>query len=376
MHDKLAIVLNGGGARSCYQAGALRALYEIIKKDQNLFDIITGNSAGAINASFLASSARDWGTSTQYLYDFWQRIYPENVYDMEHFTMKKIGTNWLKDTLFKNPTPDTMFNSILNTTPLKKLLNREIEFSEIRRLIKSKLLSSVALTATNYYSGASVVFFDGDEKTKEWSKPDRFSIREEITIDHVMASSAIPFFFPPAQIKQSYYGDGCIRQTTPLSPSIHLGATKIIAIGIKASHQIKQTMDLTFHSNPIPQLSQISGVMMDAIFLDSMDADLERVEKMNILVRIMGERSPKKYIPTLSLIPSKDLGAMTEKLDEKMPTFLRYFLKSVGITGKYGLDLLSYLAFDSAYTKEVVELGYKDTMKRKIEILNFVDSPN
>ena len=376
MHDKLAIVLNGGGARASYQAGALRALYEIIKKDQNLFDIITGNSAGAINAAYLASSARDWGTATQYLFDFWQRIYPENVYDMEHFTMTKLGSNWLKDTLLRDPTNNILFNSILNTAPLKKLLTREIDFPEIRRLIESKLLSSVALSATNYYSGASVVFFDGEKDIKEWAKPERFSIKEEITIDHVMASSAIPFFFPPAKIKESFYGDGCIRQNTPLSPSINLGATKIIAIGIKDRREVKHTIELTMHSNPAPQISQISGVVMDAIFLDSMDADLERVEKMNILVKIMGDRSPQRYIPTLSLTPSKDLGAMTAKLNEKMPMFLRYFLKSVGITGKYGLDLLSYLAFDSSYTKEVVELGYEDTMKRKIAILNFVDSKN
>ena len=124
----------------------------------------------------------------------------------------------------------------------------------------------------------------------------------------------------------------------------------------------------------MPQISQIGGVVMNAIFLDSLDADLERLEKMNLLVKIMGDRSPRKYIPTLSLIPSRDLGAMTEKLNETMPTLLRYFLKSIGITGKYGLDLLSYLAFDSSYTKQVVELGYEDTMKRKVEILNFVDS--
>lgn len=376
MHDKLAIVLNGGGARACYQAGALRALYEIIKKDQNLFDIITGNSAGAINAAYLASSARDWGTATQYLFDFWQRIYPENVFDMEHFTMTKIGSNWLKDTLLRDPTHNILFNSILNTAPLKKMLTREIDFPEIRRLIESKLLSSVALSATNYYSGASVVFFDGEKDIKGWAKPERFSIKEEITIDHVMASSAIPLFFPPAKIKDSYYGDGCIRQNTPLSPSINLGASKIIAIGIKDRRQVKSTVEMTLQSNPPPQLSQIYGIMMDAIFLDSMDADLERVEKMNILVKIMGDRSPQRYIPTLSLTPSKDLGAMTAKLNEKMPMFLRYFLKSVGITGKYGLDLLSYLAFDSSYTKEVVELGYEDTMKRKIAILNFVDSKN
>ena len=374
MQDKLAIVLNGGGARASYQAGALRALYEIIKKDQNLFNIITGNSAGAINASFLASNARDWGGATQYLSDFWQRIYPEDVFDMGHFAMTKIGTNWLKDTLFKNNSEGVLYNSVLNTAPLKKLLAREIDFPEIKSLIQSKLLSSIALSTTNYYSGASVVFFDAERNIATWAKPDRFSIKGEITIDHVLGSSAIPLFFPPAKIGESYYGDGCIRQSTPLSPAIHLGATKIIAIGIRDAHQTQNVIETTLHTNPIPQISQIGGVVMDAIFLDSLDVDLERLEKMNLLVKIMGERSPRKYIPALLLMPSRDLGAMTEKLNETMPTLLRYFLKSIGITGKYGLDLLSYLAFDSSYTKQVVELGYEDTMKRKIEILNFVDS--
>ena len=189
-----------------------------------------------------------------------------------------------------------------------------------------------------------------------------------------MGSSAIPLFFPPIKIKDSYYGDGCIRQTTPLSPAIHLGATKIIAIGIRASRPMDQIVEMSMAPNLMPQLSQIGGIMMNAIFLDSLEADLEMLEKMNKLVKIMGDKSSQRNIPILSLVPSRDLGAMTAKLNEKMPTLLRYFLKSIGITGMSGLDLLSYLAFDSSYTKQVVELGYEDTMKRKNEILNFVDS--
>lgn len=374
MSQKLAIVLNGGGARASYQAGVLRALYEIIKKDQNLFDIITGNSAGAINATFLASNARDWGSATQYLSDFWQRVTPEDVFDVSHYTIAKLGTSWLKDTLFKSSDDGNLYNSILNTAPLKKLLLREVDFAEIRPLIESKLLSAIALSTTNYYSGASVVFFDAEKQIAEWSKPDRFSIRGEITADHVMGSSAIPLFFPPAKIKESYYGDGCIRQTTPLSPAIHMGASKLIAIGIRDEHVTKKMIELTLNSNPAPQISQIGGVMMNAIFLDSLEADLELLKKMNALVEIMGKRSPRKNIPVLSLIPSRDLGAMTAKLDQKMSPLLRYFLKSIGVTGKSGLDLLSYLAFDSSFTQQVVELGYEDTMKRKKEVLNFVDS--
>lgn len=373
MENKLAIVLNGGGARASYQAGALRALYEIIKKDQNLFDIITGNSAGAINAIFLASAARDWGFSTQYLADFWQRIKPEDVFDVSHYAMTKLGASWVKGTFFSNPGGD-LYNSILNTAPLKKLLIREIDFSEIRPLISSKLLSAIALSTTNYYSGSSVVFFDGEENIPEWAKRGRFSIRGELKVEHVMGSSAIPFFFPPAKINQSYYGDGCIRQTTPLSPAIHMGAKKLITIGIRHRLSVEKMIELALSPNPTPQISQIGGVTMDAIFLDSLEADVERLEKINTLVEIMGVRSPRKNIPVLSLIPSRDLGAMTQKLNQDLPTILRYFLRSIGVTGRSGLDLLSYLAFHSSYTKQVVELGYDDTMNRKAEILRFIDS--
>lgn len=374
MASKLAIVLNGGGARASYQAGALRALYEIIKKDQNLFDIITGNSAGAINAIFLASSARDWGSATQYLSDFWRRIKPEDIFDISHYTMTKIGSSWVKGTLFKSNFPGDPYNSVLNTEPLKKLLIREIDFTEIKPLIESKLLNAVALSTTNYYSGSSVVFFDGDKKIEEWEKMDRFSIRTDIRVEHVMASSAIPLFFQPAKIDNSYYGDGCIRQTTPLSPAIHMGAKKLITIGIRHKHPTAKMKELALKPNPAPQISQIGGVMMNAIFLDSLESDVERLEKINTMVELMGRHSPRKHIPILSLVPSRDLGGMTEKLNNELPTLLRYFLRSIGVTGKSGLDLLSYLAFDSSFTEQVVELGYEDTIKRKSEILTFIDS--
>jgi NTE family protein len=374
MENKLAIVLNGGGARGSYQAGALRALYEIIKKDQNLFDIITGNSAGAINAIFLANNARDWGGSTQYLIDLWKRIKPEDVFDISHYTMSRIGTRWMKGTIFRDTSPGDPYNGILNTDPLRKLLLREVDFKELHNLIEEKFISAVALTATNYYSGSSVVFFDGEKNIPEWSKSDRFSIRTELNADHVMGSSAIPLFFPPVKIGHSYYGDGCIRQVTPLSPAIHLGATKLITIGIRSRRTQEVIKELSLKANPPPQISQVGGVIMNAIFLDSLDADVERLEKMNIMVAIMGKHSPWRHIPILSLNPSRDLGAMTKKLNDEMPKFLRYFLSSIGVTGQSGLDLLSYLAFDSSYTLQVTELGYDDTMARKNEILSFIDS--
>ncbi|MGZ3809092.1 MAG: patatin-like phospholipase family protein, partial [Bacteriovorax sp.] len=168
--QKLAIVLNGGGARGSYQAGVLRALYEIIKKDQNLFNIITGNSAGAINASYLASSARDWGSSTQYLVDLWKRVKPEDVYDISQYTMTKLGSRWVKGTIFRSSGTEDPINGILNTDPLRTLLEREIDFKEIRQHISENLVSAVAVSTTNYFSGASVVFFDCNFSTQESAK--------------------------------------------------------------------------------------------------------------------------------------------------------------------------------------------------------------
>lgn len=373
MDNKIAIVLNGGGARGSYQVGVLRALYEIVKKDQNLFDIITGNSAGAINAIFLAANADDWGKSTQKLVDLWQKIHPEDVYDINQFTMSNLGSRWVKGTILKSAEAE-LSNGLLDTTPLKKLLERKVDFHKIRQHFSAKILSAVSLSTTNYYSGATVVYYDGDQNIADWSKPSRLSLRAELRVEHVLASSAIPLFFPAVKINSSYFGDGCIRQITPLSPSIHLGANKIITIGIRHKNNLEQVKALTLRPNPNPPISQIGGVMMNAIFLDSLEADVERLEKMNAIVEMIGPKSPWRYIPILSLGPSKDLGTMTTKLNQELPTFIRYFLKGIGVTGQSGLDLLSYLAFDSSYTMQVVELGYEDTMAKKNLILNFLDS--
>lgn len=279
MTQNLAIVLNGGGARGSYQAGALRALYEIIKKDQNLFDIITGNSAGAINAIFLASNARDWGSATQYLVDLWTQIRPEYIYDINHFNLGKFGTKLVAGAILKGNENKTALNSLFDTAPLKKLLTREINFEEIHNSIKNKIINSIALSATNYNSGANVIFYDSNSDIEDWAKLDRFSMRTQLKVEHVMSSSAIPLFFPPALIDKSFYGDGCIRQITPLSPAINLGAKKIICIGIRHHSSISKMRELTLSSCPAPLISHVGGVMMNAIFLDSLDVDVERLEK-------------------------------------------------------------------------------------------------
>lgn len=372
MQNRIGIVLAGGGARGSYQAGALRALYEIIKKDQLMFDIITGNSVGAINAVALASYARDWGTGTQYLVDLWNRLRVEDIFDIDTIALSSLGLKWVSNTLLGPESVARPFNHLLNTNPLRNLLLREIDFREIHQLIEDKLLTAISLSTTNYYSGSNVIFFDGEKKIESWDNTDRFSVRTQLDIEHVMSSSAIPVFFPPIKINNSYYGDGCIRQTTPLSPAIHMGATKIIAIGIRHQYSSERIHEIVRMTNPNPSMGQIAGVLMNAIFLDSMNADVERLHKMNIVAQTTENKYRWKYIPLLSLKPSKDLGLLTEKMGRELPKMLRYLFRGIGVSGKTGLDLLSYLAFDSLYTSELVELGYSDTLKRKEEILKFI----
>lgn len=371
MKSKLGLVMTGGGARAAYQVGVVRAIYEILKKDLHLFDVITGNSAGAINSTYLAAHAKDWDVATTNLMSLWKRIKPQNVYDLRARTISELGMKWLGGTMLGGLTPSgSHINHFLDTGPLRKLMSREIQFQHIQDNLDDKTLHGVALSTTNYTSGSNVIFYQGDLEISDWSRTDRFSSRQELNVDHVMASSAIPFFFPPIKVGESFYGDGCIRQTTPLSPAIHLGADKIIAIGVRYPHNQQRMQDLAFSPAKNPTLGQITGIMMNAIFLDSLDADVERMIKINQLIK-EGHREDFKVIPILMLRPSRDLGKMTEKLNSELPGTLRYLLKGIGVSDKEGLDLLSYLAFDQSYTVPLMDLGYEDTLKLKSVIEDF-----
>lgn len=377
---KNAIVLTGGGARAAYQAGVMRALYEIVRLDKGLFQVITGNSAGAINASYLACNAHDWDVATAQLWDLWSRLRPQDIFDLGALTIGKLGTKWLSNTTLGGLAPkSSSANHLLDTTPLRKLLQREVDFGVINKELINKSLAGFAVSTTNYYSGSSVVFYQTGDEVEEWARSDRFSVRTNIECEHIMASSAIPMFFPPEKIGESWYGDGCVRQTTPLSPAIHLGAEKIITIGIRAPHPQERQKEKAFTANRNPTLGQVAGVMMNAVFLDSMEADVERLSRINQTLYHLDARKREEYfhnlrpLPILMLRPSQDLGAMTAQLSKELPPMLRYLLKGIGVSGDEGLDLLSYLAFDKSYTRPLMELGRSDTMARSEEIKRFLE---
>lgn len=366
--------MTGGGARGAFQVGCLRALYEIIGKKQNLFDIISGNSAGGINSSYLAASCENWDTATKNLYDLWLRVKPQNIYDLRKRTISDIGLKLISGTIFGGLSEKGgTVNHLLDTSPLKELAQREIQFDDIQKNIENKLLHGISLSTTNYTTGTNVVFYSAAESVKDWSRSDRFSWRTKLKVEHLLASAAIPFFFPPIQIEKSFYGDGCIRQTTPLSPAIHLGADRIIAIGVRHPHQKEKMKQMVFADAHDPTLGQVAGIMLNAIFLDSLDSDVERLIRINELIA-EGAHPELRTMPILLIRPSRDLGKMSTHITAELPPILRYLLKGIGVSETEGLDLLSYLAFDESYTKPLMELGYEDTYRMKDEILRFIDA--
>lgn len=372
MISNLGLVMVGGGSRSAYQAGVTRALYEILKKDLNLFNVISGTSAGAINATYLAANSQDWNTATQNLISFWEKIKPSDVFDLRKKTISDIGLRWVSGaTLGGILNKPNRINYLLDTKPLYNLLSKEIDFEAISRNIKKGYFHGISLSTTNYNSGSNVIFYEGKETIGDWSRSNRFSHRTLISIEHLMASSAIPFFFPPMKIGASFYGDGCIRQHTPLSPALHLGAKKIIAIGVR--HQRSEQLIKGLSTVPFnnPTIGQIVGVLLNAIFMDSLEYDVERIHHINSIIA-EGSHPEFKHIPVFMINPSRDLGKMTKNINVKLPGILRYLLKGIGVSENEGLDLLSYLAFDSSYTKPLIDLGYEDTLKNKNEILKFV----
>ena len=365
--------MTGGGARAAFQVGCVRALYEILGKKHRLFDVISGNSAGGINSSYLAANCENWDVATRNLYDLWMRVKPQSVFDLRKRTISDLGLKWISGTVLGGLTPSVnTVNHLLDTTPLRNLAEREIDFSHISENIEKKNLHGISLSTTNYNTGTNVIFYEGSSEIKDWARSDRFSCRTDLRVEHLMASAAIPMFFPPVKVGESYYGDGCIRQTTPLSPAIHLGAQKIIAIGVRHPHHKDRMQTQAFEPFSNPTIGQVAGVMLNAIFLDSLDADVERLVRINELI-FEGAHPELRTVPILIIRPSRDLGKMTTNITEELPPVLRYLLKGIGVSDTEGLDLLSYLAFDQSYTKPLMELGYEDTYRMKDEILRFTD---
>ena len=371
----LGLVLTGGGARAAYQVGALRALAELFGNGPLPFPVVCGVSAGAINGSSLAAEADDFPRAVKHLTDTWLSLTPEHVYRTDALSLVSIGSGWFRGLTAGGTQPPRRYNHLLDTSPLRELLGREIPFEAIRENVARGLVRGVAISATNYETGTSVTFFDGAPEMKPWARSRRMGVKTAITLDQVMASAAIPIFFPPVQVGGSWFGDGGVRLTAPMSPALHLGADRVLVIGIRHPRTAEETVVINeaAQRDDLP-LSQILGVLMNAVFLDSLEPDIERVERVTEMLDTIERPADSHLRPVhiLLLQPSQDLAALASDQVMRFPRTLRFLLKGLGVSQKGGADLLSYLAFEQQYIERLVTLGYDDTRARFEEIRGFM----
>jgi NTE family protein len=376
---RVALALSGGGARGAYQVGALRALAELFAgQRQTPFSILVGASAGAITSSFLAARANAFPHGVARLVDFWSHIRPEDVFRTDAPTLAKGGLKWVADLSLGGWVGRHREKSLLRSEPLQAVLEARLDMDAVREHIERGTLHGIALTATDYRTNLAVTFFDGAPQIAPWTRSTRLGDRQRLTIDHVMASSAIPIFFPAIRIGERYYADGCLRSMAPLSPAIHLGADRVLAIGIRSPGIRERPVDSADGADAYPSLADTAGLFLNALFVESLETDIERLERINrTLEHVPGstvgaDGESLRNIPLFVLRPSADLGALARDTLARLPVFVQYLFRGLGVSGKSGLDLLSYLAFDSAYTSKLLALGYADAMAQASALVDFI----
>jgi len=366
----VGLVLTGGGARSAYQVGVLLALAEYLPRSRNPFGVIVGTSAGAVAASVLAAEAHQWRRAVAGLERVWANFRSEQVFHVDAPHMLRAGAHWVL-ALMSGGLVLSPPKSILDNSPLRELLGVHVDCAGIRRSIARGHLHAFALCATSYSTGHSVAFFDGASAIGDWSRVQRLGQRTDVGLDHLMASAAIPLLFPPVKINEDYFGDGSMRQLHPLSPAIHLGADRLLIIGVRARRAAGVTVN-RFNA-PMPTPGEIFGYMLDTLFTDQIYGDLEQLQRINELVHsapqvVHGERN----IETLMMAPSVDPREIAARHTAEMPRGLRALLRVIAGREASGAQLASYLMFESGYTRALIELGYNDAMQARSAIVAFM----
>jgi len=373
---KTALVLPGGGARGAFQVGVLRAIAEMVPRGCiNPFPVISGTSAGAINSVVLASKARRFRVAVAELEKVWGHFRSEQVFRTGGLTMLKSSLHWFAAIVLGGMIVGTP-KSLLDNAPLRSLLSRNIRFPRIQASIDAGHLHAVAITAAGYGSARSTTFYQAANGVPPWSRTRRNGSRQLLNLDHLMASIAVPMIFPPVKIGGEYFGDGAMRQATPLSPAIHLGADRILVVGIRDEAALPAPDPE--HPQPPPSFAQIAGYMLDTLFADGLYSDLERMTQINQLIDSVPESARSgslkrmRPIDTMVVLPSEDLRVIAHRHLKQMPLPVRTLLRGLRGRNKSEDRLLSFLLFEQAYTRELIELGYQDAMKVKDQLYEFI----
>ena len=375
-----ALVLPGAGARGAYQVGVLKAIATILPKDaHNPFAVLSGTSAGAINAAVLAGRAAHYERAIADMEQVWANFKAHEVYRTDNLTMFKSSVHWLAALVFgglgvRNP------SSLLDNAPLRDLLRRNVRFSGVAKAIERGHLEALAVTASAYASARSVTFFQAGDSILPWSRVRRVGRAARIGVEHLMASAAVPFVFPPVQIGGEYYGDGSMRHRAPLSSAIHLGADRILVIGVRDEHPDPEPAS-SGHPE-FPTFAHLAGYMLDTLFMDGLFTDLERLARINRILEqtegghLTGRLAGLRPIHTLVVVPKDDIRAVAARHAQELPRGVRLLLQGLGAMNRGGMQLVGHLLFESGFTRELIAMGFRDALAMEEELRAFLfDGP-
>lgn len=371
------LVLPGGGARGAYQVGVLRGLAEIWRKTGLAgypFPVISGSSAGAINATVLATHTDSIEEGARRLDHFWRSLHCERIYRTDAWTVMATGLRWvlsftpLISALVAQP------RSLLNNEPLRAFLARELLLHQIQEGIDSGRFRGLAITASGYTCASAISFFQASPALGPWARTRRSGRPEEIQVKHLMGSAALPLIFPAYKIGNEYFGDGGMRMVAPLSPAIHLGADRLLVVTTRDERPDPEPSVAAAY----PSFGEIGGYLLDTIFMDRLTADVARLKRINrtlsLMTRDQYRKTSLRKIEALVIKPSVDLRDVTRRHAGDIPRPVRLLLRTLGGWGR-DWRMASYLLFEPGYASELIELGYGDAMSRADEVTAFFTRP-
>lgn len=375
--EKIGLILTGGGARAAYQVGVLKAVAEFLPYRARIpFKVISGTSAGALNAVTLAVNARHFRKGVRYLLNIWSNARPDDIYRTDALgvlanslrwifglILSVLGSNWLNRV------------SLLDNSPMRTFLERTLPCELIQRHIDDGLVHAVSVTASGYGSGHSVTFYQGAQTIQPWKRTRRVGVPTQIDIQHLLASSAIPFIFPAVHVNREFFGDGSMRQIAPISSALHLGAQRVLVVGV--AHGTIMENEKRTKIEHYPAIAEIAGHALDSIFIDGLEVDLERLQRINQTLAAVPEEFRHKlalrHVEALVISPSQPLDKIAERYIKNLSWPIRLLLRVAGVLRGSGANLVSYLLFEKYYCRALIELGYQDALKRREEIVVFLE---
>jgi NTE family protein len=378
MTPTTGLILSGGGARAAYQVGVLAGIAELLPPGAtNPFPVIVGTSAGAINAVALASGASRFSESVQALTRFWQGFRSHLVLRSDWPGVIRQASRFVSQNLLGLGGNAPV--ALLDSSPLRQLLQSHLDLGGIDEALAAEHLRAVAVTAFGYDAGQAVTFYQGRGTIDAWLRHRRIGVPTPLTIDHLLASAAIPLLFAPVRLGDEYYGDGAVRQSAPISPALHLGASRVLVVGVSGNPQRPAPPLPTqrVFSGQQPSLAQIGGHMLNSTFIDSLEDDIELLQRLNHLSHLLpahldARRLGLAPIEVLVVAPSQPLDEIAARHRRELPAALRLFLRGPGATRTSGAGVLSYLLFEASYCSELIELGRRDALAKKRELEQFL----